>query len=322
MNLTEFLKPSGISPEQLLTVVGLIQNGQGFHTLTVPKRRSGQNRLICVPEESISGYLKHIKLLIRDSGMYSPPPYVTGYVEGSGIIANARHHLGQDAVLSIDLQDFFGSIGISFLTHAIARLGADDEVARVLAQISCPRGSLAAGFHPSPVLSNIAFSETDSRIEGFCKSLEVNYSRYADDLTFSGSSEKIDDNFLYRIDQLLSSSIWSINHAKTRFMRRGGAQYVTGLYVGDPHNPHVPRRLKRELRLWLHRFQRDSFAECANTYPNIPNYEWFKGVINYIKCVDPALGRKMESDFIRAVSANPNITICDPWEILFRQLGL
>ena len=74
----------------------------------------------------------------------------------------------------------------------------------------------------------------------------MTYTRYADDLTFSG--ESIDDDLRETIEQILSDQGYRINHTKTRFMRRGGPQYVTGLYVGEADQPHIPRRIKRLLR--------------------------------------------------------------------------
>src|SRR5262249_54488226 len=137
-----------------------------------------------------------------------------------------------------------------------------------------PRG-LPQGACTSPGLSNQVARRLDRRLTGLAKKLGLAYTRYADDLTFSGalpiiqkkpaavepSAEATDEGkdgsgYLWaRIRHIAEAERFQINEKKSRVLRRGAAQLVTGLVVND--KPSVRRKEIRRLRAILHRARRE-----------------------------------------------------------------
>ena len=106
-------------------------------------------------------------------------------------------------------------------------------------------GTLPAGLPTSPVISNAIAVPIDAELDILAKGLGASYSRYADDLTFSGNDRlpQIAD-----VRERLVAYGFQLAEAKTRRSKIGQSHYVTGLSVSDPHQPHVARKMKHRLR--------------------------------------------------------------------------
>lgn len=127
--------------------------------------------------------------------------------------------------------------------------GYDAKAATACAGMVTIAGKLPIGLSTSPFLSNLAFEKTDYQLATFAAEENLSFTRYVDDLSFSG---EVSDRHRKTIERILNEAGWSINSHKTAFMRRGGPQYVTGLYVGCADRPRIPRRTKRRMRWILH----------------------------------------------------------------------
>lgn len=114
-------------------------------------------------------------------------PEVYGFVVGRSAPAAASQHVGAHWVYSLDIQNFFPSITLAQISTGLARIGYDPASATLLARLCCYQGRLSQGSPASPVLSNIVFDPIDHKLAELSSCLEVRYTRYADDLTFSGT---------------------------------------------------------------------------------------------------------------------------------------
>jgi hypothetical protein len=177
------------------------------------------------------------------------------------------------------------------------------------------------GLSTSPYLSHRVFLETDQELESLAANLCIRFTRYADDLTFSGT---IVDKTADDIRTVLNSNGWTVNERKTRFMRRGRAQYVTGLSVSDPTAPHVPRRLKRRMRWRLNMIERYGFYGyvtqfCGDSVDSMSKEaERLRGLAQYIASVEPGLRGEWLDRWYRAVPTTSFRTELDggiPWPI-------
>src|SRR5206468_5621678 len=119
-----------------------------------------------------------------------------------------------------------------------------------------PRG-LPQGACTSPALSNLLARRLDSRLSGLAKKLGFTYTRYADDLTFSGSAEAAAKTgyLLARVRHIVADEKLTVNEYKTRVHRPNARQSVTGIVVNQ--SPTVPRRLRRRLRAILHHAKKE-----------------------------------------------------------------
>ncbi len=106
-------------------------------------------------------------------------------------------------------------------------------------------GCLPQGAATSPYLSNIAIRKVDWRLYHLCKKCGVIYTRYADDLTFSG--ENIRYSFISIVNNIVEEEGFKVNNNKTRLHKRKGRRIVTGISVNNS-DPKIPRKMKRDLR--------------------------------------------------------------------------
>jgi hypothetical protein len=121
---------------------------------------------------------------------------------------------------------------------------------------------------------------------GVARKVGCNYSRYADDLTFSADGEASSriGYLLARVRHIVQDEGFAVNEKKTRVLRQSAAQNVTGIIVNE--RPGVPRELARRLRAIRHRAKTEGLA--AQNRQNLPHFEmWLRGMIAYINMVNP-----------------------------------
>lgn len=143
----------------------------------------------------------------------------------------------------------------------------------------------------SPLISNLVFLETDIALKEKSQALGLSYSRYADDLVFSGV---ITDSIVNELMSEIRAFDWKINNSKTRFMRRGHSQYVTGLSVSDDCQPHAPRRLKRFLRFRQYIFKKYGKENYIERFGS--DFDRLIGLQNYAAGVDPSFKQQKIKD--------------------------
>jgi retron-type reverse transcriptase len=126
----------------------------------------------------------------------------------------------------------------------------------------------------------------DSRLAGIATKLGFRYTRYADDLTFSAESDDGQVGYLLaRVRHITQDEGFAVNESKTRVLRPGDRQSVTGIVVNE--RPGVPRPVVRRLRAILHRAQREGLK--SQNRENHPHFEaWVRGMVAYIHMVNPA----------------------------------
>jgi retron-type reverse transcriptase len=145
-------------------------------------------------------------------------------------------------------------------------------------------------------LSNLLGRRLDARLTGLAAKLGFTYTRYADDLTFSGPAEAAAKTgyLLARIRHIVANENLVVNETKTRVQRPNMRQAVTGIVVN--HRPNVPRRLRRRLRAILHQAGKDGIAG-ANREQRDNFLPWLEGMIAYTRMVNPEKGQKLQDAF-------------------------
>lgn len=210
-----------------------------FH---IPKRLGG-TREINVP----SPLLLAIQQWILRNVLYKLPlsDVAHGGVPGRSIISNASAHLGARSVLKMDLRGFFDTVLLSRGIGIFESAGYSPHLSKSLALLCFEGGRLPQGAATSPALANLATVSLDGRLEGLAVKFDLTYSRYVDDLTFSGRS--IGVRFSAIVQEIVEDAGFVVNSEKTRLMRGCSPKFVTGLAVGG-ERLRVPRRFKRDVR--------------------------------------------------------------------------
>lgn len=286
----DVLRVAGLTMGHLALLAKWFDRGVGYRTHAIPKRHGGL-RTIFEPNSEFDSILKQMRRALEASGRYQAPDCVHGYVKGRGIVTNASEHLAQPVVLCVDLKDFFPSISAARVARGLEAIGFDTDFAEAISRATTVQDELPSGFSTSPHLSNVVFLATDLKLAELATQLDLAYTRFADDLTFSGD---FGDEVLDAVRMTLSTEGWDLSERKTRFMRRGGPQYVTGLYVGAADRPHVPRRIKRRLRQQFYYMAQYGFASAMDRGEVLYKRQAY-GWVRYVGQAEPRAAARLQS---------------------------
>lgn len=321
MNSIEILAAtSGFGADELDHWGALISTGSGYSVVLIPQKNRPSRRVLS-PSVGLDRVLKQLRFGLEFLVGYDVPDEVHGFVRGRGIVTNAQEHLDQDVVLRIDLSDFFGTISRERVELALQASGFDDECAKSVAGVTTVDESLAPGFSTSPFLSNLLFAGTDLALAALAAEVGVRYTRYADDLVFSGGYEAVNDQLRDAVTAVVTGLGWAVNHRKTRFMRRGKAQFVTGLYVGDSSGPHIPRRMKRLLRREVYFANKFGIDDARSHSPTPMNSDRLGGWVHYAAFADPVVGEQIRSDWRQVAPRSHKPGSEESWDDLLDAIG-
>jgi len=232
-------------------------NSRHYVSFSIPKK-NGTLRLIHCPNKEMKAVqawiLRNIleKIILPDPAM--------GFREKRGIRENALAHKGNQYFLSLDVDDFFPSIGYSKVYNIFKMMGYNLHVAHLLTSLCTCNAVLPQGGVTSPMISNIVCIHLDKRIAGYVGKHNVTYTRYADDLTFSSLSFMRLLRIKKFIERILSEEGFNLNKEKTRFMGKRVRREVTGLVLGE-NTVGVGRQKKRILRVKIFQLLRDKINE-------------------------------------------------------------
>lgn len=160
-----------------------------------------------------------------------------GFVKERNIITNAANHRNKKYVLNIDIKDFFDSFHFGrvrgyFINNKYFNM--PEKVATYVAQLVCYKGKLPQGAPTSPIITNLICSIMDYHLIDLAKKYHLNYTRYADDLTFSTNDPHFIDNlleFMSEVSSKIDAAGFLLNEKKTRITISDSRQEVTGLIV-------------------------------------------------------------------------------------------
>ena len=252
---------------------------------TTPKKSSG-TRTLSAPHRSLAEVQRWIFREILARLPVEAPAH--GFVPGRGIVTNALPHCRRSVVVNMDLEGFFPSIGFPRVRSVFQRLGYSPAVATILGLLctECPRRSvvydgvtyhvatgprgLPQGACTSPALSNQVARRLDRRLGGLAAKLGLAYTRYADDLTFSGDGalEGRVGYLMARVRHIAEAEGFVVNEMGC-VLRQGAAQVVAGLVVND--RPGVRRAEVRRLRAILHKARTEGLAaQVTGSLPRFP----------------------------------------------------
>ena len=253
-----------------------------YRTFKIPKKSGGERTI----EEPLPS-LKEIQRWILDNilSKIQVSKHAKAFHKKRSIRSNAWYHQNKTYVLRIDVADFFGSIKYNKVYKTFVSLGYNEGVATMLANLCIKDNKLPQGAPTSPALSNITFLVADKRISSFMKKKGVRYTRYADDMSFSGDFEP--GMVIKFVRVVLKENDLTINDKKTRVQKKHQRQVVTGITVNEKMK--APREMRRKLRQSIHYIEKYGLSShLAKTENNKANHiRHLLGVANFILFVDP-----------------------------------
>jgi len=238
-----------------------------YVTFAIPKR-SGGERVIMAPKTRLKRVQRQLNALLVSKLPVSE--YAHGFRSRFSVRTNAEPHVGKDVILRLDIKDFFGSIHFGRVRGLLIALGYGYPVATTLAALMTeavrqpvvvgetrffpPVGSRACpqGAPTSPGLSNAVTVKLDRRLAGLARRYGFAYTRYADDLTFSGNDIAAAHALRLLAPRVVEEEGFIVNQLKTQVRRSGSRQTVTGVVVNDVLG--LSRQDRRRLRAAIHQY--------------------------------------------------------------------
>ncbi len=285
------------------------QRDSHYHYQWLKKRRGGF-RLIEAPKTK----LRNVQSDILSEILEKVPAHSSahGFVPGRSIVTNASPHVGQHVVLKFDLDNFYARVRFNRVVALFRGIGYCREMAIWLARLTTtaiptnlpfPEGDptalnpywsrhLAQGAPTSPAIANLVAYSLDIRLSGLARSFGAEYTRYADDLTFSGSRgfARSLSTFIPLVTQIVRDESFRVNRKKRKVVRQSQRQVVTGVVVNDRVN--VSRKDFDQLKAILHNCRRLGPAS-----QNRENHDDFaahlRGRIAHVAHLNPQRGEKL-----------------------------
>ena len=229
----------GISAKTLYAVSNNL--GKHYRKVSLPKK-SGGFRNLSVPDEVLKSIQKRIVDLLLIHMLVSR--YAKAYRFGSSTLRNAKHHVGKRVVLKLDILHFFDSIRYSTVKDNVFPEEIYAEPLRILLTMLCyHKDALPQGAPSSPAITNIILYEFDEQVGQWCQDRGIAYTRYCDDMTFSGDFDPAEVIRFVRLE--LKKMGFLLNEQKTRIQRPGLQQTVTGIVVNEKLS--IPADYRRKL---------------------------------------------------------------------------
>jgi len=286
-------------------------------------KRFDSVRLIEAPKARMKDLQRQILLWIL--GEVPPHPAAHGFVKGRSIRTFVAPHVGKRIVLRIDLRDFFPTFGGVRIQNVFRTFGYPESVADLLGGVCTnatppdvwtnvghdvdlarlaelrrlyARPHLPQGAPTSPALANVCCYRLDCRLAALSESVGATYTRYADDLAFSGNRdfERRVERFSVTVAAILLEEGFRVNHRKTRVMRQGVRQYLAGLVTNEKVN--VVRRDFDLLKAVLTNCVR--FGPESQNRDRRPDFRsHLHGKVSFVEMINPVKGNRLRDIFER-----------------------
>lgn len=221
--LSSLVRDLGIPAKTLYGVSNTVETH--YHKVQLPKRDGGVREL-SVPDP----ILKHIQRRITQVLLLPMPisRYASAYRYGASTLRNAAPHAGQPGILKLDIRHFFDSILYSTVKDKAFPPEIYAEPLRILLTMLCyRRDALPQGAPSSPAITNIIMAQFDEEVGAWCHFRSIRYTRYCDDMTFSGNFDPREVKAF--VSQKLREMGFFLNESKSKYLPAGQRQTVTGL---------------------------------------------------------------------------------------------
>ncbi len=245
-----------------------------YHEFNITKK-SGGTRKISSPIDGLKIIQKKLCYILQLN--YSPKASSHGFVKSRNIVTNAQLHIRKKYILNIDLKDFFPSITFPrvFGLFKANPFNFNKNVSGVLAQICCFKGQLPQGAPTAPIVSNLICSKMDSKLRLLAKELKCDYTRYADDITFSTTRKvfpvELVDSYTdtgiklgKKLIDIINNNYFEVNPSKVRLLNKKSRLEVTGLTVNE--FPNVKRTFVRQIRAMLYDWDKNGLDKAEKRF--------------------------------------------------------
>lgn len=233
-----------LSDKEKLKLIYTISNHAEKHykVFKIPKRNGGY-RTIYEPDYTLKSIQRNILNNVLNERITSS--YAKAYKKGLSLVDNATPHLNKKVILKLDIKDFFPSIDfLKVYKKAFPRNIYPEAVASLLTNLTTYNNFLPQGTPTSSYISNLVLRSFDIKVGNFCEDRNISYTRYCDDMTFSGSFDT--KEVITFVKNALYKEGFILNKQKIKIIKPNKAQIVTGIVCNEKLS--IPRPYKKAIR--------------------------------------------------------------------------
>lgn len=284
-------------------------NKKRYYSFQIPKKKKGEFRTIDAPCEGLKTIQQCLNVIFQS--VYTPHLAAVGFVPNRSVIDGARIHLKQKFVYNIDLKDFFPSVtaGRLFKRLQSKPFCLNKDLASIITDLCCYTNAeghnvLPQGAPTSPSITNFICERLDRKLSKLATAYGLKYSRYADDITFSGIANVFSEgsNFHKSLIHIIEEEEhFKVNTDKTRLLHRGMRQEVTGVTINE--KPNVSRKYVKQIRSLIHSWEANGYEEAQKKF--LKHYMPTKNVAG-IHHIENIINGKL--DYLKMVKGDTNLT--------------
>lgn len=264
------------------------------------KRRGGEFRIVfSAREERLKQLHRGLSMIVANSATFGR--HVQGFMKKRSTRSNAEQHLGAKVLLHADIKGFFDAVTTEHVRVAFVEYGVSIPMAELLAKACTIDGLLRQGTRCSPTVANLICFNMDHALLRLAEATGSTYTRYGDNICFSGDSVPPDDS----VRAVIQNCGFELRDGMCFHQYRGRVQFVTGLSVADARAVRLPKRLKRQLRLemyFIHKHGLDEHCNWAKQKPTDLYVSWLDGFLKYAQSIEPALIKKWRRVLNKAIA--------------------
>lgn len=238
------LEGTNIPKEKALKCIYAVSNHieEHYREVFLPKKKGGRRKLL-VPDYLLHTMQKNILRKLFSEEKVSK--YAKAYCKGSRIRDNAQVHVRAETILELDIKDFFENITyIMVYQSAFSGEYYPPAVRTLLTRLCCYKDYLPQGAPTSPMISNLVLFSFDEYMGKWCEEREIRYTRYCDDMTFSGNFDVREVK--QKVRNYLLVLGFELNLKKTKVLKPYHRQAVTGIVVNE--KAQVSKTYRRNVR--------------------------------------------------------------------------
>lgn len=282
------------------TIYQLSKHSEKYYKVYDIPKKSGGVRSICQPNKKLKGLQSWILVNILNKIQVSPS--CKGFRKGSSTLDNALPHIGANTILNLDLKDFFPSVSAKQVFNIFKTIGYNNLIATVFTNICTYQQKLPQGSPCSPMLANLATWTLDLRIQGYVGKRGISYTRYADDLTFSGLNPSKVVKIIPMIKTIIEDENFIVNNKKTRVAGSARAKSITGLIVNDD-SVGIGKEQYKKLRSKIYHLT------LPTEQKNMKLFYHVGGWLSYLNSVDKERFKKAKKYINELTMKNPTTLI-------------
>lgn len=288
-----------------------------YSTFSIPKK-NGDKRKIHAPNDELKWVQKKLadKLYsihaqyLEDNNIKSVISH--GFEKDKNIISNAYIHKNKRFILNIDISNFFDSFHFGrvkgfFEKNKAFKFSSEESI--IIAQLVCYNGKLPQGAPTSPLIANLIFNIVDLQILKLARAYKLDYTRYADDLSFSTNAMTFGSNyslFLTELSSILIKNGFKLNEEKTRLEFFSSRQEVTGITVNQKLN--VCKKFIKDTRAMADKLYKTDEFQINGTNGTLNQLEGRFSFINQLdwfnnKCEYKINKKSSEKKYLRGLNA-------------------